>query len=270
MAWALDDIAWHRFRPEAVDPDLLRLAKAASLVEAGGAAYADHLCRLFADDPDFQENARRWGAEEIRHGEVLARWAALADPGFDFAAAFARFRAGFRIDFAHGTSRRGSLAGEMIARCVVETGTSTYYAALCEAAREPVLKEICRRIAADEVRHFKLFSRTLERCLARAPIGRLRRLSIALGRIAETRDDELACAYFAANEKDAPYDRRRHGRAYARRASSLYRPHHVRRGVAMIGKAVGVAPRGALARLAAGLLWRVVRRQAARLRRTAA
>jgi hypothetical protein len=95
-AWTLDDIPWHRFAPAMVDPDLLRLAKAASLVEANGAAYADHLCRVFADDPEFQQHARRWGEEEIRHGEALARWAALADPAFDFAAAFARFQAGFK------------------------------------------------------------------------------------------------------------------------------------------------------------------------------
>lgn len=260
--WTLDDIPWHRFEAGLVDRDLLCLAKAASLVEANGAAYADHLCRVFAD-PEFQRSARRWGAEEVRHGEALARWAALADPDFDFAAAFARFRAGFQGGFERETSRRGSQAGEMIARCVVETGTSAYYTALREAAREPVLKEICRQIAADEVRHYTLFRRTLEYCLARAPLGLARRLSIALGRIVEARDDELAYAYFAANEARAPYDRRRHARAYARRAAALYRPHHVARGVAMIMKAVGLAPRGRLARIAAWLLWRAVRRQAA-------
>jgi hypothetical protein len=269
-AWTLDDIPWHRFAPGLVDPDLMRLAKAASLVEADGAAYAAHLCRVFADDPEFQQNARRWGEEEIRHGEALARWAALADPGFDFATAFARFQAGFKGGFEHGTSRRGSRAGEMIARCIVETGTSSYYTALREAAREPVLKEICRRIAADEVRHYKLFYRNLEQCLMREPIGLVRRLSVAMGRIAEARDDELAYAYFAANEAQAPYDRRRHGRAYARRASALYRAHHVAHGVAMIMKAVGLDPHGAVARAAFRLAWQAMRWQRARLRRMAA
>jgi hypothetical protein len=269
-AWTLDDIPWRRFTPAAVDPDLLRLAKAASLVEANGAVYADHLCRVFADDPEFQRHARRWGEEEIRHGEALARWAALADPGFDFAAAFARFRAGFTGGFERAASRRGSRAGEMVARCVVEAGTSSYYSALREAAREPVLHEICRRIAADEVRHYKLFRRTLERCLAREPIGRLRRLWVALGRIAETRDDELACAYFAANDAGERYDRRRHGRAYARRAAALYRPPHVAHGVTMIMKAVGLDPRGAVARAACRLAWQAMRWQRARLRRIAA
>ena len=38
-----------------------RIVKAASLVEYNGAAYAQHLCRVFADDPAFQERARRLG-----------------------------------------------------------------------------------------------------------------------------------------------------------------------------------------------------------------
>src|SRR5258708_25612692 len=50
---------------------------------------------------------------------------------------------------------------EMVARCVVEIGTSAYYTALREAAAEPVLQEICRHIAADELRHYRLFYKNL-------------------------------------------------------------------------------------------------------------
>ena len=115
-AWTLDDIPWHRFDSARVDPNLLRIIKAASLVEHNGAAYAHHLCRIFADDPQFQQIARRWGEEEVQHGCALARWATLADPDFDFAAASARFQEGFRLDFDSGRSRRGSRSGEMVAR----------------------------------------------------------------------------------------------------------------------------------------------------------
>src|SRR4051812_29373824 len=93
--WTLDDIPWDRFDRSKVDPELLRIVKAASLVEYDGEGYADYLCRVFHDDPDFQEVARRWGDEEVQHGTALARWAALADPSFDFSGAFARFKAGF-------------------------------------------------------------------------------------------------------------------------------------------------------------------------------
>jgi hypothetical protein len=268
--WKLDDIPWHLFDRTKADPDLVRIAKAASLVEHNGAAYAHHLCLIFADDPEFQETARRWGEEEIQHGVALARWAAMADPSFDFAAAFARFREGFRVDFDSDRSRRGSRAGEMVARCVVEIGTSSYYSALRDAAEEPVLKEICRHIAADELRHYRLFHKNLERCLTRERLGRWGRLRVALGRIAESEDDELAYAYYAANEPDRAYNRRHYSRAYARRAFPLYRPRHVERGVAMLLKAVGLTPNGRLGLLLSRLAWQIMHFRAVRLAKTAA
>jgi len=264
-SWTLDDIPWGRFDATRLDPELVRIVKAASLVEYNGAAYAGHLCRVFADDPQFQGSARRWGEEEVQHGVALARWAALADPGFDFAACFARFQAGYKIDFASDRSRRGSRAGEMIARCIVETGTSSYYTALREASAEPVLQEICRHIAADELRHYRLFYKNLGACLARERLGRWARLRIALGRLAESDDDELAYAYYAANEAGTAYDRRRCGRAYARRAFALYRRHHIERGVAMILKAIGLTPNRRLGRALTRLSWVAMRWRAGSL-----
>ena len=269
-SWTLDDIPWDRFDPKKLDPEIVRIVKAASLVECNGAAYAHHLCRIFADDPAFQETARRWGEEEIQHGAALARWARLADPEFDFDRAFARFQAGFHVDFDSARSRRGSRAGEMVARCVVEIGTSAYYTALREGTAEPVLQEICRHIAADELRHYRLFYKNLDRCLRTEPIGRLARLRVALGRVAESEDDELAYAYYAANERELLYDRRRYSRAYASRAFRLYRPHHVERGVAMLLKAVGLTPNGRLGLLASRLAWWAIRYRAARLGNMAA
>ena len=267
--WTLDDIPWDRFDPAKVDPNLVPIVKAASLVEHNGRAYAHHLCRVFADDPEFQQTAKRWGEEEVTHGRALARWATLADPKFDFDAAFARFREGFRVDFDSDRSRRGSRAGEMVARCVVEIGTSSYYTALREAATEPVLQEICRHIAADELRHYRLFYKNLDRYLAQERIGRLSRLLVALGRVAESNDDELAYAYYAANETGRLYDRGRCNRAYARRVYALYRPHHVERGVAMLLKAAGLTPNGRLGLLASRLAWRAMRYRANRLAKAA-
>jgi rubrerythrin len=268
--WELDDIVWERFDRARLDPDILRIVKAAALVEYNGGAYAHHLCRVFRDDPEFQASARRWGEDEIQHGRALGRWAELADPDFDFAAAFARFRAGFQVDFDCAVSRRGSRTGEMVARCIVESATSSYYQALRDAAEEPVLKQICHNIAADEVRHYKLFYQTLGRCLQTEPIGVWRRLRVAAGRLAEGEDDELACAYHAANAAAEPYDRRRNGRAYARRAFAVYREPHIARAVRMILRAVGLAPNTLLAQAVARLVWAALRHYATRLARAAA
>jgi rubrerythrin len=268
--WTLDDIAWDRFEPGKVDDALLRIVKAASLVERNGADYAQYLCKVFHDDAAFQAVARRWGDEEIQHGKALARWASLADPAYDFDAAAERFTAGFRVDLDAARSVRGSRVGEMIARCVVETGTSSYYTALAEASREPVLREICQRIAADEFRHYKLFYGTLKRYLATEKLGLWGRLRVAAGRIAETDDDELAYAYYAANEKSAPYDRRHYSKAYARRAYAVYRPHHIERGIGMVFKAVGLKPNGRVSRWATRTAWWLVQSRVARLNRNAA
>jgi len=268
-SWTLDDIAWERFDRSKVDGELLRIVKAASLVECNGADYAQYLCKVFFDDAAFQAVAIRWGAEEIQHGAALARWARLADPDYDFAAAAARFSAGFRVDVDAASSVRGSRVGEMVARCVVETGTSSYYTALAEASREPVLREICHRIAADEFRHYKLFYATLMRYLAVERLGIWGRLRIAAGRIAETDDDELAYAYYAANENAAPYDRRRYSKAHARRAYAVYRPHHVERGIGMVFKAVGLKPNGRASRWVTRAAWRVLQMRIALLCRAA-
>ena len=253
QTWTLDDIPWHRFDPAEVDPELVKVVKAASLVEANGGDYATYLCNVFPDDPAFQQVARAWAAEEVQHGQALARWAKLADPAFDFEACFARFTAGYRLPLEAESSVRGSRSGELVARCIVEVGTSSYYAALRDAAREPVLQEICRRIAADELRHYKLFYTHLKRYLERERIGRWRRLLVALRRMGESEDDELAYAYYAANGGSGAYDRKRAARAYLGRAYGFYRRYHVDRMVAMTLKAAGLNPRGTLARPAAAL-----------------
>ena len=98
--WTLQDIPWDRFDRSRVDPEILRVVKAAAMVEGNGGDYSTYLCNVFHDDPAFQQVARAWGGEEIQHGAALGRWAELADPDFDFAQAFRRFADGFKIDLA--------------------------------------------------------------------------------------------------------------------------------------------------------------------------
>ena len=264
--WTLESIAWDRFDASKVDPEILRNIKAAALVERNGGDYRIYLNGVFADDPEFREWVDGWADEEIQHGMALGRWAQLADPSWDFEAAFARFRAGYKLPLEATTSVRGSQAGEMMARCIVETGTSSYYSALKDATAEPVLKQICGHIASDEFRHYKLFFDQLHRCLERDKLSRWARLRIGWGRMAESEDDELAYAYFAANApEEAVYDRKRNKEAYARRAYPLYRRFHVQRAMAMVLKAIGLSPTGRLNRLMtrAGLWF--LRRQASKL-----
>ncbi len=268
--WTLDDIPWDRLDRAKADPDLVRIVKAAALVEYNARDYAAYLCNVFHDDPEFQQVARDWAVEEVQHGEALGRWAELVDPTWKLDDAFARFVAAFRIDLGAETSVRGSRSGELIARCMVETGTSSYYTAMADAVDEPALNAIARHIAADELRHYKLFYQHLKRYLEREDLGRLRRLRIAAGRIAESEDDELASAYWAANAADEPYERERFMRAYMRRAFAYYRPGHVDRGMAMIFKAVGLKPHSVLSRASTRIAWWFMERRVRSLAQAAA
>jgi hypothetical protein len=269
--WTLDDIDWARFDANRVSPELLRVVKAAALVEHNGHDYAIYLRNVFADDPVFRAAATHWAEEEVQHGRALARWATLADPAWDFDAAFKRFVDGYKLPLDVAQSVRGSRTSELIARCMVETGTSSYYTALAEASEEPVLTQICRKIAADEFRHYKLFYDHMRRYQEAEHIGRLGRVRTGLGRILETEDDELAYAFFAANAPtDAVYERKAWSRAYARRAYGYYRPHHVERGIGMALKAVGLPANGRLHRLAWPIAHRFLRWRSDRLARAGA
>ncbi len=268
--WRIDDVAWDRFDPVKVDPELVPLVKAAAMVERNGTDYAVYLNRVFGDDPDFRQAADYWADEEVQHGDALGKWAMLADPSWDYQSAFERYRAGYKLPLDAEASVRGSRTGELIARCMVETGTSSYYTALGEAAGEPVLKQICRHIAADEFRHFKLFYDHMRRYLARENISLLRRLRIAASRIGESEDDELAYAWHCGNEDDGiAYAHDRCSAAYMARAMAFYRFRHIERGMGMIFKAVGLKPRGRLSDLSARAAWQLMqwrrRRFAAKL-----
>jgi len=257
--WRIEDIAWDRFDPSAVDPEILPLVKAAAMVERNGRDYALYLGNVFRDDPDFRRAADHWAEEEVQHGDALARWACLADPAWDFAAAFQRYRDGYKVKIEADASIRGSRTGELIARCMVETGTSSYYSALSEATAEPVLKQVCKLIAADEYRHFKLFYDHMHRYLERENIGLLTRLRIALGRIGESEDDELAYAYHCGNEAPSfAYQHRRCIAAYMACTMAFFRYRHIERGTGMILKAIGLPPRGKLSFVATKAAWHLL------------
>jgi rubrerythrin len=256
--WCQDDIPWARFDASKVDPDILKIVKAASMVEKNGDDYAVYLCNVFSDDPDFQGAARAWAEEEVQHGDVLGRWAEMADADFRFDESFQKFTAGYKLPLDATKSVRGSRAGELVARCIVEVGTSSYYTALGNAAEEPVLKAICKHIASDELRHYKLFYSHLRGYLEKEELNQWQRLKVALTRIVESEDDELAYAYYAANGAGEPYDRQRYSREYMQRACAYYRPGVVDRGVAMTLKAVGFKPNGWLHRVLSTVAWRVM------------
>src|SRR5262249_22488866 len=211
-----------------------------------------------------------WGEEEAQHGRALGHWAEMADPDWNFQQAFARFQAGYKpshFESHQDVSIRGSRRGEMIARCVVESGTSSYYSAIRDATDEPVLKEIAGRIAADEYRHYKLFYETLHQ-QDEPEMSFLRRLWVAATRVRESDDDEWPNAGYGANarpnqEAAQHYDRQKHPRLAAKTSMTIYRRRHIEKLVQMVAKAVGANPHGRMADWGGALLWHVMQKKSA-------
>jgi hypothetical protein len=264
QGWTMEDIHWSLFDPSKVAPSLLSAIKAAALVEYNAPDYVTYLKRVFAGSgPAILASLEQWGREEAQHGRALGRWAEMADPNFKLEAAFARFRKGYtpaHFGDAQQGSVRGSRRGEMIARCVVESGTSSYYSAIRDATEEPVLQEIAGRIAADEYRHYKLFYDTLN-AQPEPDLSLWKKLRIAVERVRESDDDELAFSFYCANvlpeeEGVKPYDRKTYTRLASQASMSVYDRHHIQKLVQMVTKAVGADPHGWLANTASAVLWR--------------
>jgi hypothetical protein len=147
---------------------------------------------------------------------------------------------------------------------VVETGTSSLYSAIRDMVDEPVLKEICKNIAADEFRHYKLFFQHMERMLRLEQdqrTSRWQRFKTAVARAVETDDDEIASAYHAGNGLAAPYNRAAANAAYTGRVFGFYQERHTRRAGHMFAQAIGINPDGVVARLITRALWFVVERR---------
>src|SRR6185503_17313141 len=168
-----------------------------------------------------------------------------------------------------------SRRGEMIARCVVESGTSSLYSAIRDATDEPVLKEVAGRIAADEFRHYKLFYEMLLEEDSEPDLPTWRKIWVAMTRINESDDDELSFAYYCGNvaadqEKIMPYRRTEYSRAHHAKCLTLYRRHHIDKMVKMVLKPAGVNPSGTVGSWASAAVWRVLRLRAGGLQKAAA
>jgi rubrerythrin len=162
--------------------------------------YGEYLTRVLPEQ--FQVEVSAWAAEEAQHGQALRRWLALADPEFDVEASFARY---IELPYHQGetVAGRGGVSHELLSRCVVEAFASGYYFALSDQTHEPLLRNICRRLMADESRHFAQF----RSMLATAPkLGLWTGMRVTIRRILELADDQIVFAAHCANHRGA-YDR---------------------------------------------------------------
>ncbi len=173
--WVIDEIPFHAIDRDLVrdDQQLFYVVVGASFIEITADLYTAGLVEFYRGDDEATEwLSRQWEPEELQHGAALKRYVENAWPAFDWNTAYRGFFSEYArccgVD-AQATTRELEFA----ARCVVETGTATFYRALSEMTGEPVLKRIASLISADEVRHYKHFYRFFRRYHARERTSRL-------------------------------------------------------------------------------------------------
>lgn len=224
MPWRIEDIDLTRIDRQraAANEDLLLLLCAASFIESGSDLYTSNLSQFFDDDPEVSAwlNAE-WEHEELQHGRALKAYIAYVWPEFDWDLAFANFFEEYSKTCSLEAFEK-TRALEMVARCVVETGTATLYRAINECSDEPVLKEITDNIRTDEVRHYKHFFRYFKKYNKVEGNGRLAVLGALTRRVLEIKneDSEIALRHVFAvrypeRAGDSAYCRERTARVNA-------------------------------------------------------
>lgn len=195
--WTLDDIPYGEVDREAVQDDdfLFHLVSAASFIEITSELYTDNLVEYCAGDEEVVTWLRQgWQREEVQHGAALRRYVETAWPDFDWERGYRSFFEEYsRICTMSGLAPSRSL--EMVARCVVETGTSSFYRMLAEVSPEPVLRQLASLISADEVNHYKHFYRYFRRFAERERPGRVAILRTLLARTNEADAEDAAIAF---------------------------------------------------------------------------
>ena len=213
-------VEWGAFRRDRVEPSVVRIVRTTCLLESRSDAYGEYLRRVLPCR--FAAEVTRWAEEEQHHGRALRRWLNLADPAFGFDDAFARFS---ELPYHEGVHvpNRGGVGEELLARCVVEAFASGYYRALGDRTDEPLLKQICDRLKADERRHLELFASMLA---TETPIPRLQQVRLVVNRVLELTDDQIVFAAHCANHTGT-YDRRAVRADHFRQMLAMHRPRHL-------------------------------------------
>jgi hypothetical protein len=197
LPWRLEDIDFSTLNAALVRDDerLFFLLAVASLVESGSDVYTRNLLAYYAGEAPLADwLTHHWEPEELQHGRALRTYVAHVWPDFDWERTFRGFFTDYRAICAI-EQFEATPTLELAARCMVETGTASYYRMLQASTAEPVLRVILNNIRSDEVRHFKYFYRFFREHIARENGGRAR-VGLALARrLRVAVNDDAYCAF---------------------------------------------------------------------------
>ena len=190
--WRVEDIDFSAIEHARIvdNEPLFYLLVSASFVESGSDLYTRNLVDHYADYPAIAAWLRdRWEPEELQHGRAFAAYVQAAWPGFPWQAGFDSFMADYGA-LCTTEALEADRVLELAARCVVETGTTSYYQTLRALSDEPVLRTLLGHIRADEVGHYKHFLAYFKQLRNAQPAPRWRVARVLARRLQEIRDSD--------------------------------------------------------------------------------
>lgn len=174
---------------------LLYLLVMASFIESGSDVYTRNLLTIYGGDAHIANWLRgTWEPEELQHGAALRAYVHAMWPDFAWDRAFARFMEEY-AESASPEAFAPTPQRELAARCMIETGTTTFYQMLIDYAEDPVLRRLLGFIRNDEVDHYKHFLRYFREGQGAGGGGALSTGWTILRRSGESRSDDAWIAY---------------------------------------------------------------------------
>ncbi len=195
LPWHLEDIDLRHADAKAVrdDEPLLLLLAASSFVESASHLYAGNLVEHFGADAEVSAwLAQHWEPEELQHGRALRAYVARVWPDYDWERAYAAFFGEYSA-LCTPEELQPVRGLELVARCVVETGTATLYQTISRHARDPVLRALTKRISRDEIGHYRHFYRYFRTYQRTERNSRLRALRTIVRRVLDERVEDAEC-----------------------------------------------------------------------------
>lgn len=194
--WEIADLDFSKINIAQVKPDenLFYLVTCASFVESGSDLYTQNLVEYYGDEPEISTWLReQWEIEELQHGQALRAYVKHIWPEFDWQTAYRSFLDEYST-YCKVELLEPSKGLEMVARCVVEAGTATFYGALSRSTDEPVLQDLASRIAKDEVNHYKHFFHYFRHFRQQEGLRRHRIFDALCRRTLELKNEDAACS----------------------------------------------------------------------------
>ncbi|GGC57388.1 ferritin-like domain-containing protein [Undibacterium terreum] len=230
LRWNYRDIDFASIDKSAIhDDDLMfYMLASASLVEIMAELYTDNLIEKFRGNAELVEWLKsHWQHEEVQHGYALKAYVRHVWPEFDWHTANARFREEY-VALCTAEQLEDDPALELIARCVVETGTTTMYHAVHDYVREPVLRKLFADIKTDEANHYARFRQFYEIYSKSSPKSPWSVTSTIWRRMTEIRGEDSYIAFkhvFSVRNPAMPFQEQ-NWRDFSRMVKNKARRHY--------------------------------------------